>query len=286
MSNDAHIAAPAAPSHSAEPQTADPRIAAAEMWLCMLGGLMEVAKRFSRFLIHQATPYGPGPKAPFLALRLSGDPVAAFRRVLRTARFAAVLYLKIQKQIAAWKAGAPFDLDAFLAEAPRITARAKSGRDAADSDTEDWEDEDWEDLEEWENLYEVENLVERESFERFDFLDGPTRQSQEEKYQALLKGPLKDAIAAICKDLGLKPDWSLWTPQGFPAPAKGGIEDWVNFFAPHVPAAPPPVPDWIKTATPPPRYPGYGPGDDAWERRWRPREYRKRPPPTAPRFTR
>jgi hypothetical protein len=272
MTLDADIIEHPAP---AQPHAADPRIAVAEMWLCMLGGLMEVARRFSRYLVYKIMPFGAGPKAPFLALRFSGDPAAVFKRVLRTARFAAVLYLKIQKQIAAWKAGAPFDLEAFLAEAPRIGGRAKSGRDAADSDGEDWEGEEWEDLEEWENLYESENLVERE---RFDFLDGPTRQSQEDKYQALLRGPLKDAIAAICKDLGLKPDWSLWTEKGFPAPAGGGVEDWVDFFAPQVPAAPPPIPDWIKAVAPP--CPEDEAGAKVWRRRWRPREHYAQGPPS------
>lgn len=69
----------------------DPRIAVAETWLCMLGGLMEVAKRFSRFLVREIMPFGPAPTAPFLALRFSGDPAAVFKRVLRAGRFAAVL---------------------------------------------------------------------------------------------------------------------------------------------------------------------------------------------------
>jgi hypothetical protein len=225
MLTDTYIADRPSSIQGAECAGPDPRIAVAETWLCMLGGLMEVAKRFSRFLVREIMPFGPAPTAPFLALRFSGDPAAVFKRVLRAGRFAAVLYLKIQKQIAAWKAGAPFDLDAFLAEAPRITARAKSGREAATSDKGDWQGEEWEDLEEWETLCESENLVEREAPERFDFLDGPGSQSPEDKYQALLKGPLKDAIAAICKDLGIKPDWSLWTDNGFPEPAGGGVED-------------------------------------------------------------
>jgi len=265
-------------SAPAEPVVPDPRIAVAETWLCMLGALMAAAKRFSRFLIHEAMPYRPTPKAPFLALRFSGDPMAALKRVVRAARFAAVLYVKIQKQIAAWKAGVPFDLDAFLAEAPRISARAKSGRDAAamdqedgdqddgdeeDGDEEDWEEEEWEDLEDRENLYESENLVEGE---RFDVMEGPGRQSQEDKYQALLKGPLKDAIKAICEDLGIKPDWSLWTDNGFPTPAGGEVDDWVVFFAP------------MAAAAAPLRDPRDAAAYKAWKRRWCPWERHERAP--------
>jgi hypothetical protein len=245
MTLDAHIMEnPAA----GPPAAADPRIAVAEMWLCMLGGLREVAKRFSRFLVHEIMPFGPEPERPFLAFRFSGKPITALKRVMRAARFAAILCLKIQKQIAAWKAGAPFDLEAFLAEAPRLSTRSNSGGydaagDEEDWDEEDWEEEEWEDLEEWDNLYEPENLVERE---RFGVLDGCKRKLKEDKYEALLRGPLKDAIAAICKDLGIKPDWSLWTVNGFPAPPGGGVEDWIAFFAPAPKAAAAPRPSPVR----------------------------------------
>jgi len=222
----------------------DPRIAVAEMWLCMLGGLMDVSRRFSRFLVHEMTPFKTGAKGQVLALPFSGDPRAAFKRVVRIARFAAVLYLKIQTQIAAWKAGEPFDLDAFLAQTPLPSARLKMGGDCADSHEEEWED-----LEEWEELEDFETLREREAPEWFDFLDGSARPVKEDKYQALLRGPLKDAIAAICKDLGIKPDWSLWTANGFPAPAGGGVEDWVAFFVPEVAAAATPA-DFRRGTTP------------------------------------
>jgi hypothetical protein len=277
MSNDAHNPEWPAPAQSAEPHIVDPRIAVAEMWLCMLGGLMEVARRFSRFLVHEMMPFGAGPKTPFLALRFSGEPVAALKRVMRIARFAAVLYLKIQTQIAAWKAGEPFDLDAFIARTPAVKALSKEGRDAAASDEEEFED-----LEDWEDLEEFENLMERESYGRFDILGGSERPVKEDKYVALLKGPLKDAIAAICKELGLKPDWSLWTENGFPTPGSGGVEDWVAFFAPAPQAAPAPRPS--RDETPPWASPPPDPRDEAayqaWRRRWfPPRRYERPPPP-------
>jgi hypothetical protein len=249
-----------------DPAVVDPRIAVAEMWLCMLGGLMEVARRFTRFLVHEAMPFRARPKTPYLALRYSGEPMAAFKRVTRIARFAAVLYLKIQAQIAAWKAGEPFDLDAFIAGTPAVKALSKRGRDAAAGDEEEFEE-----LEDWEELEEFENLVEYESFERFDDLDGVERPRQQDKYEALLRGPLKDAIAAICKDLGIKPDWSLWTANGFPPPPGGGVEDWVAFFVPQAAAAPAPRPDRPEPM-PPPRYPAARERDPVWRPSWRPLE--------------
>jgi hypothetical protein len=252
MTPDANIAA-----------THDPRIAAAEMWLCMLGGLREIAKRFSRFLAYEIMPFGPCPNGRVLAFRAERDPVAAMKRVTRALRFAAILYLKIQKQIAAWKAGVPFDLDAFILEAPRMNARSKSRAAAAEGDEPDWDEE------EWENYDEVENLVEREAPERFDMQEGWGRPFKEDKYEALLRGPLKDAIQAICADLGLTPDWSLWTDQGFPPPRGGELEDWVAFFVPEAVVAPRPGPDG-------------SPVDDAaykdWRRKWYPRRFHRAPP--------
>jgi len=152
-----------------------------------------------------------------------------------------------------------------------VKALSKRGRDAAASDEDDFED-----------LEEFENLVEYESFERFDLLDGFERPARQDKYEALLRGPLKDAIKAICKDLGLKPDWSLWTAKGFPPPAGGGVEDWVAFFVPEaaVPetvAKPPPIPDRIKAIAPP--YPEDEARAKIWRRRWMPPPRRARPPP-------
>jgi len=270
MTLDADIIGLPAPT---QPAAADPRIAVAEMWLCMLGGLMEVARRFTRFLVHEAMPFGAGPKTPYLAMRYSGQPIAALKRVARIARFAAVLYLKIKAQIAAWKAGEPFDLDAFIAQTPAVKALSKRGRDAGASDEEEFED-----LEDFEDLEEFENLVEYESFERFDDLDGAERPSQEDKYEALLRGPLKDAIAAICKDLGLKPDWSLWTAKGFPPPPGGGVEDWVAFFAPQAAAAPAPSSEGRAYMGPPPPDPGDEAAYKAWRRKWSPPDRRRFPP--------
>jgi hypothetical protein len=90
---------------------------------------------------------------------------------------------------------------------------------------------DWENLNEFENYNEFEKYMEREAPERY-FQRFSKQQSLEDKYAALLKGPLKDAIKAICEDLGLKPNWRLWTDNGFPPPAGGTVEDWVTFFVP------------------------------------------------------
>jgi hypothetical protein len=262
---DADIIAHPAP---AEPAADDPRIARAEMWLCMLGGLREVARRFSRFLLWEIMPHRAWTKGPALAFAFFFDPVPAFKRVALAASFAAELCLKIEREIAAFRAGEPFDLDSFLCQEPRANARSQSGLDAAANHEKDGE-----------NLDDFETYMRREPPERYDFLRFSKQQSLEDKYAALLKGPLKDAIKAICEDLGLKPNWRLWTDNGFPPPADGGVEDWVTFFVPDVErrsavaevrraAQPPPLgdppgawpssfpPQHPNTGAPPPLYAG------------------------------
>jgi len=71
------------------------------------------------------------------------------------------------------------------------------------------------------------------------------------RFYRLLNGHLKDAVAAICADLGLKPDWSLWTEDGFPPPPGGGREDWIRFFVPEGDVAPRPGPGRTAPSGPP-----------------------------------
>jgi hypothetical protein len=260
MNLDADIIAHPEP---AQPAAADPRIARAEMWLCMLGALREVARRFSRFLLWEIMPHQAWTKGPALAFAFFFDPVPAFKRVVCVASFAAQLCRKIEKEIAAFRAGEPCDLDGFLTRAPRPSARSKSDAQAAAHHETDGEN-----LDEFEDDNEFEDYNEREAPERY-FERFSKRKSLEDKYAALLKGPLKDAIKAICADLGLKPNWRLWTDNGFPPPAGGGVEDWVAFFVPDADrrsavaevrraAQPPPLGERDRAAQSawPPPYPG------------------------------
>jgi hypothetical protein len=53
-------------------------------------------------------------------------------------------------------------------------------------------------------------------FERLDTLYAGLIEG--ERYDAVIHRPLKETVAAICKDLGLEPDWGLWADDGFPDP--------------------------------------------------------------------
>ena len=53
-----------------------------------------------------------------------------------------------------------------------------------------------------------------------------------ESYDVLFNLPHRDAVAAICADLGLSPDWTLWTDDaGFVAPPGRRRVDWVTLCA-------------------------------------------------------
>ena len=58
-----------------------------------------------------------------------------------------------------------------------------------------------------------ETLTERDAFDRF------------------LEMPFRDCVAAICADLGLSPDWSLWSDEaGLAAPETGRAHDWSRLW--------------------------------------------------------
>jgi hypothetical protein len=102
---------------------------------------------------------------------------------------------------------------------------------------------------------------------------GKTPLSEADRFHRLLNGPLKDAVAAICADLGLGPDWSLWTEDGFPPPPGGDVRVWDIFRSSEIETPPPPDVDDD----------GNDSGDDAahivWRPRWRkPRRSRAKPP--------
>jgi hypothetical protein len=49
---------------------------------------------------------------------------------------------------------------------------------------------------------------------------------ESDRYDAFLYRPLRESVEAICKDLGLSPDWSRWTDDGFPPDTRASRYDW------------------------------------------------------------
>ncbi len=231
------------------------RIAVAEVSICILLVFREIGMRIAAFLAPQAARSEGGPRRPMMAFRFMGDPRAAFDHVWRAVHLAAALALRIADEIAALRAGKPLGP---VVTAPKAAREAKALGD---------------------ELQEIalEALAQDiETAERPEGLLGEVQQLRREArmdpaFRRLLNGPLKDAVAAICADLGLKPDWSLWTEDGFPPPPGGGKDDWIAFFAPEgeiltLPTHKEPKP------TQPPRHDGRRGWDKTWRPPWPPPE--------------
>jgi hypothetical protein len=217
----------------------------------MLDALSNIGTRFGEYLTQKATPEKRVPKGPMMVCRLIGDPILASVRVMRAICLALLLAAKIQDDIAGLKAGI---LPSWAAPAPKGPCRPETTppettltgelagaiAEATPLGGKDQEA----------------DLEVPEIRERAEALSGALREQlrderEDARFHRLLNGPLKDAVAAICADLGLKPDWSLWTEDGFPPPPGGGREAWIRFFVPEGDVAPTPPPDRTKPATPP-----------------------------------
>ena len=54
---------------------------------------------------------------------------------------------------------------------------------------------------------------------------------ESDRYDAFLYKPLRESVAAICQDLGLAPDWSRWTEEGFPPETRTTGSKWNRLWA-------------------------------------------------------
>lgn len=62
--------------------------------------------------------------------------------------------------------------------------------------------------------------TESEYFERSAAMD--ERLQDDEAYDDVRGQPLREVVEQLCKDIGLDPDWSDWTDEGWPEPPAGG----------------------------------------------------------------
>jgi len=188
--------------------------------------------------------------------------IDAFTRVARAVRLCVVLEMKIEQDLADLRAGR------FVAPAaPEPKKLGKNDLQSLDENPEKFES--FDECERGESL----------------FAEGPVRFQPGDNFGKYLKGPLKDAVAKICADLGLTPDWSQWAEdEGFPPPPGGDIGEWRIFVAPETDMAPEPGPEGRKPWAPRPR--------DRQKRPWRqswpppggvgpPQNYRATSPPRA-----
>jgi hypothetical protein len=213
----------------------------------MLGGFLSLGLWLVRALTRQAAPGAHDPEwtGPRVAFPAGSNPITLFVRIARAVHLAIALRLKIEQEIADLLAGKSPSAVAPAAEATRTGLAESRGEEVAE-------------VEEVENLH---------GSPRPEVLPREIREplGESDRFHRLLNGPLKDAVAAICADLGLGPDWSLWTEDGFPPPPGGDVRVW-DIFRPAGIETPPP--QEVESA-----------GDIVWRPRWRrPRRSRAKPP--------
>lgn len=240
---------------------ADPRIARAEAWLCLLSYLMNLGAWLGRALTRQAAPAFDDPEwtGPRVSFPDRCNPIVIFARIARAVRLAMALRLKIEEQIA--------DLQAGKVECPAEPARAEKAVVEATG------------LEGGE-LAQPAEVDANEDLQASKPPVAPCelreQRPESDRFHRLLNGPLKDAVAAICADFGLRPDWSQWTEDGFPPPTGGDVRVWEIFRSP-------------ETAPPPPLGADDAPDDAApivWRPRWRQPRRSRAKPPLDPRYDR
>ncbi len=165
-----------------------------------------------------------GVHAAAVTEKREGDPCRAFAVVSRAVRMTLALEARVDDQILAMRRGefpAPRRVRAptEIAEPETVNRVAKlpdPRRDRADAAVR-------------EAIHlEVETIT--DAHERLDALN--ERLFDHENYDVLLNLPLREAVAAICADLGVDPDWSLWTDAaGFVAPPGRRRVDWSRLCA-------------------------------------------------------
>jgi hypothetical protein len=239
----------------AAPRAADPRIVRAERMFCMVRGLRLIAMWMCEALTRHANPakYDGRPwSGPRIVLPLAFEPFGAFARAFRAARLALMLEARIHDEIAEMRAGR---FPSWAAPAP-TAPRSKGGAEAAPPPR---------------NIPNVDHEALAGSIEPPERKQGllaalNTPFLEDPSFYKLLYGPVEDAVAAICADLGLKPDWSQWTEDGFPPPPGDDVQNWTVFFAPEGEA---------RSRT--------GPEVEApvWRPRWSRSRSFKRPPPVS-----
>jgi len=194
----------------------------------MLRELAELGMALTRELTRRAMEAPREPEAaacvPGPTPRPRQDPADTFGRLARAVRLTLALEAKVEEDLAAYLAGARDRAaqNAFYEEVdederhrqrfPRNypSAYRNKVRDA---------------------VYDVVNREIDQPDPAYEMLDVLyERLTEGERYDAFVHRPLKETVAAICDDLGLTPDWSRWTGDGWPDPGPDPQRQWQLFW--------------------------------------------------------
>jgi hypothetical protein len=241
---------------------ADPRIARAEERLAMLRELAELGMSMTRAFTRRAleSPPTDDDDAPPPALAAGKavaretsraipgprqDPAESFARLSRAVRLTLAFEVKTEGQLADLRAGGK-DRPA------KGRRRAAAVAHDADGDDYEYDDDDHDGDDDYgpmlppakdypsaernqirDRVYEVINSEITDVYKAHEVLDDLYDRLREgDRYDDIVFRPIREAVAAICDDLGLNPDWSRWTDHGWMPRTSGPNYVWQQVWAP------------------------------------------------------
>lgn len=220
----------------------DAAIAHAEERRVMLRELAELGMALARDLTRRALePQETPEETPEPAKSASRpaprhDPAESFARLSRAVRLTLALEAKVDEELAALRAG-----DVERPESrPASDDRGSRGIGAPSRDFPSPHRNRIRDA-----IFDVINHEITGPIPAHEVLDSlHERLTEGERYDAVIHRPLREVVEAICEDLGLHPDWSRWTGDGWGPPPEGARRyKWQMFWAPPRRPAPGPEPD-------------------------------------------
>jgi len=211
----------------------DPAIAHAEERRVMLRELAELGMALARDLTRRAL------EAPETAERATEtatpaprpaprhDPAESFARLSRAIRLTLALEAKVDEEVAALRAGEarpPEGRPSHDDHRSMGVGVGQASRDFASPHRNRIRD----------AVFDVINREITDIRPAQEVLDClHERLSEGERYDDYIHRPLREAVEAICQDLGLHPDWSLWAGDGWTPPPQGKHRyQWQMFWGP------------------------------------------------------
>jgi hypothetical protein len=210
--------ADAEPDAPPEPATADPAaaIVRADQRLAMLRRLAELGMKLAEALAERVVSASKDPEPRH-------DPAGSFARVSRAVRLTLALEAKIEQDLAALRQGG----DVTEASAPKgppwpeDIARGAVPKGHPRAHRNQIRDSVWDAINhEITDIYPAQEILD----------DLHERLVESDRYDAFLYRPLRESVEAICADLGLTPDWSRWTDDGFPPETRTTRYDWPDLW--------------------------------------------------------
>ena len=222
-----------APAPKADPPADDPaavaearrlaeRVARAESRLRVLEEIRAIGMRLMRKLEDAPVAGSDAPRP---------DPAAGFAKVSRAVRLTLDLEVRAEEDLSAALAGEVSAHEKRRETHDRVAGEANERAFKTDETARHVARERVEEQVEIGIIREVE--TETDFFERSAAMN--ERLEEDEAYEDVRDQPFREVVERLCADIGLDPDWSDWTDEGWPEPPLRGPEarpPWSPFHLP------------------------------------------------------